>query len=85
MERILVLLRERVRVSLTDLFTPPQTRGRLLGLFLAVLELMKARKIEAEQPDAFGDLYLRLAEPASMVADDAAPQDVVPLPAAGPQ
>jgi segregation and condensation protein A len=60
--RIIVILAERGRASLSDLFTPPHTRGRLLGLFLATLELIKSSTICCEQPDVFGDLWLRLAE-----------------------
>jgi segregation and condensation protein A len=62
MDRILDALRHRARLAFADVFTPPHTRGRLLGLFLAILELIKGRRIEAEQPAAFGDVYLRLAE-----------------------
>ncbi|MCI0379479.1 MAG: segregation/condensation protein A [Gemmataceae bacterium] len=61
MERILELLRVRYRVTFTEVFAPPHDRGRLLGLFLAILELMKSTQIEAEQPEAFGDIWLRLA------------------------
>ena len=61
MERIVALLNERGRVSLSEIFTPPHTRGRLLGLFLATLELIKSVTIWCEQPDVFGDLWLRLA------------------------
>lgn len=62
MERILTELRQRRRASLTELFAPPHTRGRLLGLFLATLELIKGRQVHAEQPEPFGELYLALAE-----------------------
>ena len=62
-DRIVGLIQERGRVSLSEIFTPPHTRGRLLGLFLATLELIKSRTIWCEQPDVFGDLWLRLAEP----------------------
>jgi segregation and condensation protein A len=58
MERILEQLAARPRLALTDLFTPPHTRGRLLGLFLAILELIKARRVTAEQPEPFGDLWV---------------------------
>src|SRR5262249_11124868 len=58
MERILELVRRRGRVAFSDIFTPPHTRGRLLGLFLAVLELMKAKEVDAEQPEAFGNIWL---------------------------
>jgi segregation and condensation protein A len=62
MEDILARLAERSRLSLSELFTPPHTRGRLIGLFLAVLELIKGRRIEAEQPEPFGDVFVVLAE-----------------------
>lgn len=64
MDRIVDLLRKHERMALSALFTPPRTRGRLLGLFLATLELTRARIALCEQPDAFGDLWLRLAETA---------------------
>jgi segregation and condensation protein A len=58
MERILERLAERSPVTFTDLFSPPHTRGRLLGLFLAVLELIKARRAVVEQPEPFGDIWV---------------------------
>ena len=59
MERIVELLKQHERLSLTDIYTPPHTRGRLLGLFLATLELIKGLQISVEQPDSFGELWLR--------------------------
>jgi segregation and condensation protein A len=58
MERIVELLRARGPLSLRALFTPPLVRGRLLGLFLALLELIKGGQVEAEQTEAFGDIWL---------------------------
>jgi segregation and condensation protein A len=43
-----------------ELFTPPHTRGRLVGLFLAVLELIKSRRVTAEQQDPFGPITITL-------------------------
>lgn len=63
MDRIVELLKKHERMTLSDLFTPPRTRGRLLGLFLATLELIRSRVAWCEQPDPFGDYWLRLAEP----------------------
>ena len=60
MERIVELLRTRGRISFRELFTPPLLRGRLLGLFLALLELIKGNRIEAEQPEPFGEIWLAL-------------------------
>ena len=61
MDGILRLLAERPRLTLTDLFTPPHTRGRLLGLFLALLELIKARRVAVEQSEPFGGIWVNLA------------------------
>jgi segregation and condensation protein A len=63
MDGILARLRERQRIPFSDVFTPPHTRGRLLGLFLALLELIRASSIVAEQPEIFGDIWLTLAPP----------------------
>ena len=68
MDRIVELLRRHERMTLSELFTPPRTRGRLLGLFLATLELIKGNTITVEQPDSFGELWLRLL--ASSAADE---------------
>jgi segregation and condensation protein A len=58
MESIVARLEREPRLSFRDLFTPPYTRGRLLGLFLAILELIKARQVVAEQPEPFGEIVL---------------------------
>jgi segregation and condensation protein A len=63
MERILQRLAERAPVTLGELFTPPHTRGRLLGLFLATLELIKGKKVVVEQPEAFGEIWVHPAPP----------------------
>jgi segregation and condensation protein A len=61
MEAIAQRLESESRLPFSALFTPPHTRGRLLGLFLAVLELIKGRRAVAEQADPFGEIWLRAA------------------------
>ena len=61
METILKRLAQQPNLPFKEIFTPPHTRGRLLGMFLAVLELIKTKKIEARQDDAFGEIWLNLA------------------------
>jgi len=61
MERILEMLAGQERLAFSAVFTPPHHRGRLLGLFLAVLELTKARLVLADQPDPFGEIWLARA------------------------
>jgi segregation and condensation protein A len=63
MENILHRLEQEERLSLSTLFTPPYTRGRLLGLFLAILELIKGRHIVIEQEKVFGDILLTRRPP----------------------
>jgi segregation and condensation protein A len=72
MDRILEVLQRQTRATLVELFLPPYTRGRLLGLFLATLELIKGRQIVVEQPEAFGDVYLALPEPEPAESPEAA-------------
>ncbi len=86
MDRIVGLLKQHERMTLSDLFTPPRTRGRLLGLFLATLELIKGCLISVEQPDTFGELWLRLAPMTSEAAtceEAIMPEVVATLPLGG--
>jgi segregation and condensation protein A len=64
MEHILAALALRSRLPFADLFTPPRHRARLIGLFMAVLELIKRRDIHAEQDRPFGAIFLSKAAPA---------------------
>jgi segregation and condensation protein A len=63
--RILELLEQEPRLAFEDLFTPPRNRGRLVGWFLAMLELIKTRQIIAQQDDVFGDIWISPAPPPS--------------------
>jgi segregation and condensation protein A len=67
MERIMEMLSEKQRLPFGEVFAPPHTRGRLLGLFLATLELIKSNKIQAEQPQLFGAIWLVLVVPGSPI------------------
>lgn len=51
-------LRAELRLSFIDIFTPPHHRARLIGLFLAALELIRRFEVWVEQPDAFGEIWL---------------------------
>jgi segregation and condensation protein A len=63
MESILERLAREERLAFSSLFTPPYQRSRLVGLFLAVLELIKDRRVTGEQAELFGEIWLRLAMP----------------------
>jgi segregation and condensation protein A len=62
MDMIVEHLKQATRTSFQALFTPPLTRARLVGLFLAILELIRIRQIEADQQDVFGEITLRLSD-----------------------
>ena len=57
---ILDRVRADGRVAFRDLFTPPFHKSRLIGLFLAVLELTKLRQVWLDQPDPFGEIWVLL-------------------------
>ena len=61
MDNVLQRLRAEGRVALSSLFTPPFSRSRLLGLFLAILELTRRFHISAEQTNLFGDIWVILS------------------------
>jgi len=56
-------LREDPRLTLFQLFTPPYYRDRLIGIFLAMRELIKGRELWLEQEEPFAEIYIRLREP----------------------
>jgi segregation and condensation protein A len=60
-DHILNMLEHHGRMGLVEVFQPPKTRARLVGLFLAILELIKSGDIVAEQEEVFGDIWLRPA------------------------
>jgi segregation and condensation protein A len=53
---ILGRLAESGAAAFEDLFTPPRYRARLVGLFLALLELIKRRQVQVEQAEPFGPI-----------------------------
>jgi segregation and condensation protein A len=81
MEQILRRLDDQHLLAFAELFTPPHTRGRLLGLFLAILELIKCCRVIAEQGEPFGDIFIRRAAPPPPAgANGASPPESGPVP-----
>lgn len=72
MQQITERLGQGGRLSFKDLFTPPYSRGRLVGLFLAILELTKVLRIAAEQEGPFDEIWLSLAQPQTGAPDPTA-------------
>ena len=63
MQEILALLAQRGSVAFWDLIVGSPDRGRVVGKFLGVLELVKSKKIRAEQEDPFGEIWLTALDP----------------------
>ena len=61
MDEIADRLQREGRLLFSSLFRPPHTRSRLVGYFLAILELTRRFQIQAEQHGSFGDIWLCLA------------------------
>jgi segregation and condensation protein A len=83
-EQILQRLVREKRLPFSALFTPPYTRARLVGLFLAVLELTRAHQVLPEQPDPFGEIWLVLPREEPIPAQPVSPIETPPATPGGP-
>lgn len=57
-ERIGNQVRDEKRVAFTTLFDEATSRNRIVGIFLAILELLRHHAFRAEQPDDFGEIWV---------------------------
>jgi segregation and condensation protein A len=62
------------RLAFRDAFTPPYFKARLIGIFLAVLELIRQRAIGMEQPEPEGEIDL-VAMPEMLEENQTQPAD----------
>lgn len=58
MDRILERLAHRPRIPFSELFEPGLHKSALIGIFLAMLELVRHHGVVAEQPDGQGEIWL---------------------------
>lgn len=70
MARIDNQLRERKSLAFSELFDPSMHKSTLVGMFLAVLELVRHHRVHVEQNELFGEIWLMAA------ADRDAPLDL---------
>lgn len=57
-EQIGALIREQGRVEFSTLFGTESIRSKIIGMFLAVLELIRHHGFRCEQPNDFGEIML---------------------------
>jgi segregation and condensation protein A len=62
LDQVRAALAAEPRVRFRDLFTPPYHKVRLIGLFLAILELIRGSEAALVQDELYGEIYLRAAE-----------------------
>jgi segregation and condensation protein A len=84
MASILERLQAEPSLMFSALFTPPYQRSRLVGLFLAILELIKGRQIRAEQAEVFGDIWLQRWDETDAAEPVPSPSDPAPAPVLSP-
>jgi segregation and condensation protein A len=58
MDRIHQQLKERGRLALSEVFQPGLHKSALVGMFLAVLELVRHYHVRAEQNELFGEIWI---------------------------
>jgi segregation and condensation protein A len=93
-ERIQRELEEAVRaagrLTFAGIFQGQMTRARLIGAFIALLELVKEQVIRVEQPEPFGEIWLTYVPPeervkAPRLPPEPAPESRPPAPPTGPE
>jgi len=60
MDDVLKLVQLRTTISFTDLFEGIDERMRIIGIFLALLELVRLRTVKIEQPVNYADIQISL-------------------------
>lgn len=58
MERIAERVRHEGRVAFTSFFDKETLRSKIVGMFLAILELLRHHSFRAEQPEDFGEIWI---------------------------
>ncbi len=57
-EQIGKKVRSELRVAFSSLFEGTNQRSKIIGIFLAILELLRHHSFRAEQPEDYGEIYI---------------------------
>jgi segregation and condensation protein A len=68
MERVESVVREKGRAAFTEFFEEDMSRSKMVGIFLAVLELVRCGRLVAMQEDLFDEIWLEPANTPPRVA-----------------
>ena len=77
-EQIGARVREMGRVPFSEFFAGSNLRSKIIGIFLAVLELLRHHGFRADQPGDFGEIYVM--PPMPVESADTAQTDLVATP-----
>jgi len=58
MDHIRSCIREKTKVAFVELFAKPVTRTSVIGVFLALLELIRLKEVVVEQDRHFGEIMI---------------------------
>lgn len=71
MEDILHRLARQGQLAFSELFAGSPDRSRIVGIFLAVLELIRSKQIRGEQNEPFGEIWILPPGPAELPPEPA--------------
>ncbi|MEZ6057660.1 MAG: segregation/condensation protein A [Planctomycetaceae bacterium] len=81
-ENIGALVREKQEVSFSSLFEGEKLRSKIIGLFLAILELLRHHHFRAEQVEEYGDILIR---PPLEAVEESPTEEEAPAPSTPPE
>jgi segregation and condensation protein A len=69
-DRISERVRSAGRVAFSEFFESTNDRSKIIGIFLAILELLRHHHFRADQPDPYGEIYVLPPEEATAADGD---------------
>ena len=83
MAEIQARLLQQGQLTFRELFRPGMHRSALVGIFLAVLELVRHERVRTEQNDLFGEIWILPGQSADNAARRRSNRQLRPWPGAG--
>ncbi len=84
-ERVGARVRKEGRITFSSFFEQTHFRPRIVGVFLAILELLRHHQFRADQPQAHGEIWILPPADEAAETEDAAEAENVAEEATGPK
>ncbi len=78
MQQVAERVRREGRVAFSSLFEDVNRRSKIIGIFLAVLELVRHQGFRAEQPEEFGEIWILPPDPSRPHSPESGSPDTQP-------